>query len=89
MLSAHEKFRRAVPDSHDNFVANIQRLERIVAQTRKTEVTDLDDTRGCDENVRGFQITVHDMRVVEIHDAIEELEEKGFDNRNRDGITQH
>ncbi len=45
----------------------------MVGEAGEADVADLDEVAGGDEDVCGFEVTVDDMRVVEVEEAVEEL----------------
>lgn len=78
MLRTKDKFWCTIPNRHDHFIPSKQPSlgERFVPQAGETEITDLDDASGRDEDVRGLQITMEDKAGVEKVHAGEELVEQ-------------
>ena len=76
MPAPQQQLRTSVPDRHNDLVPLPQRLQRVPAHPRQTQITNLDDSRGGDEDVCGFQVAVEDVVGVEVEDAVDELVEK-------------
>lgn len=76
MSPSQQQLRTPVPDRHNDLVPLPQRLQRVPAHPRQTQITNLDDSRGGDEDVCGFQVAVEDVVGVEVEDAVDELVEK-------------
>ena len=64
MFRAQQEFGRTIPNGDDDLVAGEERLKRLVSETGKTKITDLDDTGGCDEDIGRLEITVNYMSFV-------------------------
>lgn len=80
MLRAHEELWSAVPDRHDDLVTGEERLQGLVNEASEPQVADLDDARGGDEDVRGFQVAMEDVARVQVHESIQELIGEGLEN---------
>lgn len=73
MFSAHKQFWCTVPDRHDDLVSSKEWLERLIYKTRESEVTYFHDASTRDENVGWFQVTMQDVRGVQVYETVEEL----------------
>lgn len=60
-----------------------------MAETSEAQITNLDNPVGGDENIGGLQVTVDDMRIVEIQYAVQKLEKEGLDNRYRYRVSKY
>ena len=61
MFCAHEKFGRTVPDRHDYFVPDKQRLKRLVDEPRKPKISYFHDACRGNQDVGGLKVTVQDV----------------------------
>lgn len=69
----------AIPNRHDHSISLPQTLQWVLVDSRKTQVSNLDDTLARHEDVGGFKIAMQDPIGVEKGDAAQELVEQGFE----------
>lgn len=87
-----DEFRRAIPNRHDHFIPSKQPSlgERLVPQSGKTEITDLDDASGGDEDVGWLEISMeHEAGVEKVHageELVEQSAECGRGDRRSRGL---
>jgi hypothetical protein len=79
MPGTEEQLGTPIPDRHDYFIPVPQWLQRSLADSRKAEVPDLDDSSAIDEDIRGFEVPMDDTVGVEVCCSDEELVEEGFE----------
>lgn len=70
MFCAEEKFGCAIPYGDNNLVTCKEGLQGLIDETSQTEIANLDDARGGNENVRGFEVAVEDMGGMEVEEAV-------------------
>lgn len=79
MPTSEQQLWTSIPNRHYDLVSLPQRLQRIPADPRETQISDLDDSSGRDEDVCWFEISVKDVMGVEVEDSVDELMEEGFE----------
>lgn len=79
MPRSQQQLRRAIPNGDDDFITLPKRLQRISPDASETQVANLDDALGGDEDVGRLEIAVEDVMRVEVEDAVEKLVEERFE----------
>lgn len=85
--TSEQKFRGAVPDGDDHLVSGEEGVERLVEQTRKTEIADPDCAVGGDEDVGRLQIPMEHPVAVQVEQAVQQLKQDRLDHRRGDGMS--
>lgn len=83
-----QQFRRAVPDGHDDLVARVQRVQRLVEHAREAQVADFDLARRRDHDVGGLEVAVQHPLRVQVLAAVEQLEHDALDGGGRDRVAR-
>jgi len=85
MFCAEEEFWCTIPYGDDDLVTCKEGLQGLIDETSQTEIANLDDARGGDKDVRGFEVAVEDMGGMEVEEAVEKLVSEGFEKSGGDG----
>lgn len=85
MPTAQEEFRGAVPNGDDDLVAGKEGVGGFVEEPCQAEIPDFDLSSGCDHDVGGFEVTMHDPIAVEVEQSRTELVHAGAEHGGRYG----
>jgi hypothetical protein len=58
MLCTHQEFRGPIPYGYHDLVTSEKRLERLITEASKTEITNFDNAFGRYQDVCGLEVTM-------------------------------